>query len=128
VKIQPIVWALAIVLTGLLTLGVAASVQAQGTQTEQPQPPAQQTEIDPNQIKTFASAAREIQEIRARWAPKMREAGDAEKAKALQTQANAEMVSAVEKEGLTVEMYNTIAAEAQKDPQLAAQIAKLMEQ
>jgi hypothetical protein len=128
VKIQPIVWALAIVLTGLLTLGVAVSVQAQGTQTEQPQPPAQQTEIDPNQIKTFASAAREIQEIRARWAPKMQEAGDAEKAKALQTQANAEMVSAVEEKGLTVATYNAIATAAQENPQLADKIAKLMEQ
>src|SRR5688572_25476265 len=90
-NIRSTVWAIAIVLSGLLTLGVAVLVQAQGTQTPPPQPPAQQTEFDQKQIQSFASAARKVQEIRSKWQPKMQEADNAEKMQELQMQANAEM-------------------------------------
>ena len=119
---------MAIVLTGLLTLGVAVPVQAQAPQTPPSQPPAQQTELDSKQIQSFASAARKVQEIRTKWQPKMQEADNAEKMQELQMQANAEMVKALEETGLTVATYNAIATAAQENPQLAEQIAKLMEQ
>jgi hypothetical protein len=127
-KMQSTVWAMAIVLTGLFTLGVAVPVRAQDTPTPPPQPPAQQTEFDSNQLQSFASAARKVQEIRTKWQPKMQEADDAEKMQELQRQANAEMVNALEETGLTVATYNAIATAAQNNPQLAEQIAKLMEQ
>jgi hypothetical protein len=127
-KMQSPIWAMAIVLTGLLTLGIAVPVQAQAPQTPPPQPPAQQTEFDSKQIQSFASAARKVQEIRTKWQPKMQEADNAEKMQELQMQANAEMVKALEETGLTVATYNAIATAAQENPQLAEQIAKLMEQ
>jgi hypothetical protein len=58
----------------------------------------------------------------------MQGAESAEKAKEVQEQAAAELVSAVEGKGLTVETYNAIATAARDNPELAGRIAKLMEQ
>jgi hypothetical protein len=124
-KIQPIAWALSIFLSGILTLGIALSVQAQDVKTPQQQPPAQ---FDRGQIESFASAARQVHQLRSKWQSRLQEPSNADKVQELQTQANAEMISAVEEKGLTVETYNAIATAAQQNPELAERIAKLMKQ
>ena len=124
-KIQPIAWALSIFLSGILTLGIALSVQAQDVKTPQQQPLAQ---FDRGQIESFASAALQVHQLRSEWQSRLQEPSNADKVQELQTQANAEMRSAVEEKGLTVETYNAIAAAAQQNPELAERIAKLMEQ
>jgi hypothetical protein len=126
-KIQPAVLALAAVLVGALSLGVALPLQAQNAKPQQQQTPTQQPELSQGQIESFASAARQIREIRSKWQSRMQEADSAEKSQELQTQASAEMVSAVEAKGLTVETYNAIATAARDNPELADRIAKLME-
>lgn len=127
-KIQPAPWVLAIFLSGILTLGTALPVRAQDAQAPQPQPPAQATKFDQGQIESFASAAREVHKIRTKWQSRLQDTEDADKAQELRTQAGAEMMSAVEKNGLSVDTYNAIATAAQQDPKLAERIAKLMDQ
>jgi len=126
-KIQPAPWALSIFLSGILMLGIALSVRAQDVKTPQQQPPAQAAEFDRKQIESFASAARQVHQIRSKWLPRLQEPSNADKVQELQAQANAEMRSAVEEKGLSVESYNAIATAAQQNPELAERIAKLME-
>jgi hypothetical protein len=135
-RIQPALLVLAIGMAVALARGGAPlaqeyQAQAQRPPTQQPpaqQPPAQQPEFSQNQLKSFASAALQVQELRSKWQAKMQEAGSAEAASALQEQANTEIVQAVGDAGLTVESYNTIATAARDNPDLANRIASLMQQ
>jgi hypothetical protein len=125
-KIQPAVLALSTVLASALILALALPMQAQDSRPQQP--PTQQLEPSQDQIESFASAALQVQQIRSEWQTRIQTADSAEQAKELQTQAAAEMVSAVKEKGLTVETYRAIAAAARDNPELASRIVKLMEQ
>ena len=127
-KIQPTVLTLAAVLTGALILALALPMPAQDSQPRQQQPPPQQFEPSQDQLEAFASAARQVQQIRSKWQTQMQEADSAEKAQEFQVQATTEMVSAVQERGLTVETYKAIATAARDNPELAGRIVKLMEQ
>jgi hypothetical protein len=127
-KIRPSVLAIAAVLAGVLTLAMALPMQAQDSKPQPQQPQQQQSELSQSQLESFASAVLQVREIRSRWQSRIQGADSAEKVKDLQTQATAEMVSAVEEKGLTVETYNAIATAARDNPELAGRIAKLMEQ
>jgi hypothetical protein len=125
-KIQPAVLALSTVLASALILALALPMQAQDSRPQQP--PTQQLEPSQDQIESFASAALQVQQIRSQWQTRIQAADSAEQARELQTQAAAEMVSAVKEKGLTVETYRAIAAAARDNPELASRIVKLMEQ
>jgi hypothetical protein len=126
-KIRPAMLTISVILVSALTLGVAPQVKAQDDKTQQPQAPTPQTEFDQSQLESFASAALEIREIRSKWQSRMQEAESAEKTREYQAQASAEMVNAVQAQGLTVETYNAIAAAARDNHDFAARIVKLME-
>jgi hypothetical protein len=126
-KIQSVAWVLSILLSSLLTLGTVLSVRAQDDKAPQQQQPAQSAEFDRGQIESFASAAREVHEVRSKWQTRLQEPGNADKVQELQTQARAEMRNAVEGKGLSVDTYNAIAKAAQQNPELAERITKLME-
>ena len=121
-------WAWSMVLSGILTLGIVLPVRAQDVKTPQQQPMTQEVEFDQGQLESFASAARQVHAIRSKWQSRLQDPANADKAQALQDQAGAEMISAVEENGLTVETFNAIATAAQQNPELAERIAKLMEQ
>jgi Domain of unknown function (DUF4168) len=125
-KIQPAVLALSTILASALILALALPMQAQDSRPQQP--PTQQLEPSQDQIESFASAALQVQQIRSEWQTRIQTADSAEQARELQTQAAAEMVSAVKEKGLTVETYRAIAAAARDNPELASRIVKLMEQ
>jgi len=128
-NIRPSILAIAAALVGTLTLGGALPIQAQDSKPQQQAPPTQQQlELSQRQLESFAAAVLQIHEIRSKWQPLMQGADNTEKAKELQTQATAEMVSAVEAKGLTVETYNAIATAARDNPELATRITKLIEQ
>jgi hypothetical protein len=127
-KIQPVAWVLSLFLSSVLTLGTALSVRAQDDKAPPQQPPAPSAEFDRGQIESFASAALQVREVRSKWQARLQEADNADKAQELQTQASAEMKSAVEEKGLTVDTYNAIAKAAQENPELAERITKLMKE
>ena len=127
-KIQPTVLALSAILAGALILTLALPLQGQDSQPRQQPPPTQQLEPSQDQLKSFASAALEVQQIRSKWQPQIQAADSAEQAREFQVQASTEMVSAVQERGLTVETYKAIATAARDNPDLAGRIVKLMEQ
>jgi len=127
-KIQPTVLALSAILAGVLILSLALPLQGQDSQPRQQQPPAQQLEPSQDQLKSFVSAALEVQQIRSKWQPRIQAADSAEQAQELQVQASTEMVSAVQDKGSTVDTYRAIAMAARDNPELASRITKLMEQ
>jgi len=127
-KIQPIVLTLATVLAGAVILALALPIQAQDSPPQQSQPPTQQFEPSQDQLASFASAVVQVQQIRSKWQTRMQDADNAEKTQEFQTQATAEIVSAVQERGLTVETYNAIATAARDNPELVSRIVKLIEQ
>jgi Domain of unknown function (DUF4168) len=127
-KIQPIVLTLATVLAGAVILALALPIQAQDSPPQQSQPPTQQFEPSQDQLASFASAVLQVQQIRSKWQTRMQDADSAEKTQEFQAQATAEIVSAVQAQGLTVETYNAIAKSARDNPELVSRIVKLMEQ
>ena len=79
-KIQPTVLTLSAVLAGALILALALPMQAQDSQPQPPQPPTQQLEPSQEQLKSFASAALQVQEIRSKWQTRMQAAESDQKA------------------------------------------------
>ena len=67
-------------------------------------------------------------QIRQKYAPDVQAAGNEKDARAIIDTAQAEMTKAIEKEGMTIEGYNQIISAAQKDPALAGEIQKIMDQ
>jgi hypothetical protein len=126
-KIQPAVSAIGAVLVAVLTLVGPLPVHAQDSKTQPSPPPMQQTEFSQNQLESFASATVKVRDIRSKWQSQMQSADSAEKAKEFQSQANVEMVNAVEANGLTVETYNAIATAARSNPELANRITELLQ-
>lgn len=98
-------------LAATLMLGVPAAAIAQGQETPTPAEPAQSDlapiEVSESQINRFANAYRAIQTI--------------------QQVTQAELVAAVEAEGLTVDDYNAI-AQSQQSPDVAEIPAEQAEQ
>lgn len=110
--------AAAFVFAGAASAGALAQQQT-------PPPPAAQQEAAPateQEVKQFAKADKQIAKLTEEWQPKVQEAGSPQEAQQLQQAAQAEMVKAIEKEGLTVDRYNQIYAQAQADPALAERI------
>ena len=79
------------------------------------------------QLQQFAKAAEQVFKIREKYAPDVRAAGTEKDARALIETAQAEMTTAIKKEGMTIEQYNKIIEAAQKDPALAGEIQKIMD-
>ena len=127
-KIQPSVLTLATVLASAVILALALPIQAQDSPPQQSRPPIQQFEPSQDQLASFASAVVQVQQIRSKWQTRMQDADSAEKTQEFQTQATAEIASAVQEQGLTVETYNAIAKAARDNPELVNRIVKLMEQ
>ena len=71
--------------------------------------PTSAEEVTEDQVESFASAYVEVMNIRMELEPQMQTASDPEEMAALQTEAEARTIEAVEAEDLTVEEFNAIA-------------------
>lgn len=109
--------------TALFTALLAFST-AGITQQQQQAAPAD-VEVSESDLKQFAEARTAITEIQQDYSQRLQNADDPEKANALQQEANAEMISAVEDTGLDVESFNTIAMAIQNDPELQQQLQQI---
>ena len=94
-------------------------------QQQQPQQPPQ-IEVSDSQLDAFVDATVEIVDIREDYQAQAAAVESPEEMGELETQANAEMIEAVEAAGLQVEEYNQIAQAAQQDPDLDQQIVEMM--
>jgi hypothetical protein len=115
----------------LAATAVAASFLALPAAAQNQSPPAPQeapAKVSDGELKAFADAAVEVQKIRDNWHPRIQAAPDAKAGDELRQQAQAEMVSAVEAKGLTVEKYQEIYQLAQIDPDVRQKVVMLIEQ
>lgn len=112
----------------------AAKAQSSGAQQQQQTPGAQQQQQTPQSsqnfseedLKSYAVAALQVQQINQNYQPQLQAAGSPEKKQAVQQEAMGKMVQAVQQEGLSVDKYNEISAAIQSDPQVADQVRGYM--
>ncbi|MFO7552041.1 MAG: DUF4168 domain-containing protein [Haliea sp.] len=114
----------AIAATLVMLFGVPAAL-AQGPAQQAQQPPSQQVEVSDAQLAQYVQVAEKVTEIRNDFQQKMTSAEDAEQAQALQEEASAEMIEAVQASGMSVEEYNQVAYALQSDPALQERLAAL---
>jgi hypothetical protein len=103
---------------------VAPAPAAAQTAGEQPLPPQ---DLSQSQLESFAAAATRVSEITEQLQVEAQGVESEEELARLQQQANLEMVSAVENEGLTVEEYNMIFQVAQVDPEVNAMVMQMLQ-
>ena len=107
-----------------LAAGLSLPAFAQSEEAPEATQPAAPSDED---LQSYAAAATEIQTIVQEWQPQIEGAETPEEANELGTQAQVQMVEAVEAEGLSVEQYNQITQLAQADPDLQAKIMSYMQ-
>jgi hypothetical protein len=120
-------------LIAIITLGWMGPslVSAQGAApSEQPgQQPPMQTEFSDNELKAFAEAYVQVNEITGKYAPRIEQAQDPDEAVQIQQEATSAMVEVIEgQENLDVETYNAIATAVSTDPELGEKITRFIEQ
>lgn len=110
---------MALSIPAALMLSVAAPAMANAAQQAQG---AAQASVSDAEIESFANAALALEEASAEWAPQIQAAEDDAERQELQADMQAEMVTTLEDNDMTVQRYNQIAQQAQSDQQLAARI------
>lgn len=117
---------------GLFSLLFPPALYAQGSaqppSTGQPTMQSQpQKSVSDKELQSFAKAYVEVEEIRASHEASLSQAQKPEQAQKIQQEANAKMVKAVEKQGLTAETYNQILTAVNSDGALAKKALELIE-
>lgn len=106
----------------------AAGAHAEGQQAQtsqgapEAQAPQQAAGYSDAQVETFALAYLDVASIRDRYMPEIEAAESADEQDALRQQATAEMVEAIEQQGMEVGIFNEIAAQSRQDQALNARI------
>lgn len=114
--------ALTAIATGPALISAAAAQGAQSAPPAQGQQMKQGLSFSDNEIKAFAEAVKEVQNISQEYQPQMQKAETPDQQQAVRKEAEDKMISAIEGKGLSVDQYNQIAAAAQSDPQTAAKV------
>lgn len=111
------------VLTGIGAAWIPAASAQSNLEAPSNQPnSAEQLGIGQQDLKTFAIATREVNQIDADYQPKVDSANTPQERQQIESEAEDKMVEAVQNKGLTVEQYNQIALLAEFDPGVARQI------
>lgn len=84
--------------------------------------PITNDELTDAQVEQFIDAAMNIQAVITEYQPQVQAAEDEAAAMALQEEAQGAIVVAVEESGLTPELYQSIGAAAQTDPDVAQRL------
>ncbi|HWK15388.1 MAG TPA: DUF4168 domain-containing protein [Rhizobiaceae bacterium] len=115
--------------TAVAALAQQAPAPAQAAPT-QPAPTAPAAKVDETKLQSFVVAFLEVNKVGQEYQPQLEAAGtDQGKRAQIQEEATKKMTEAVEKsDGITVEEYSTILANAQSDPELAGQINEMIRQ
>jgi hypothetical protein len=130
---------LAVALAALFGLSGAAIAQGQPPAGQEGAPPQGQppggmdqqqpgAQIDPQTLDAFVDAFVAVQHIREDFAERLQGVSDETEAQAMQQEAQEEMISAVEENGLNVEEYNQVAMALQSDPAMMQQVQQMAEE
>ncbi|MFS1525000.1 DUF4168 domain-containing protein [Microbulbifer sp. 2304DJ12-6] len=93
-----------------------------------PQTEASKVSFSEPQLKQFANAYRAIVVLSREYAPKLKAASDIRQAEALNKEAQAKMVAAIEKTGLSKSKYQEIANSIKSNPALLEKVNKILQQ
>lgn len=88
-------------------------------------PPAEFSESD---INSFVRVQGQITQIQQDYSARLHDATDESERQQVIEQANRDMISIIEAEGLSVERFNEILAEAQANPELAERINRAVQE
>lgn len=92
-------------------------------------PVAAQATYTDQKLEAFVTAALAVDDLVKTWAPRIDSAGSQEKADELRTQANTELIGAVERtDGISLDEYRQIVRAAGQDADLSARIQQIVEQ
>lgn len=97
--------------------------QQQQYQQKSTQPEA--ADFNKKELKQFANAQDEVDEIRKEYSEELSQVEEQEEARQLQDKYSKQMVQSIKKEGLTVQKYNKISRAAQSDPELNKKIDQM---
>ena len=95
----------AIAVFGVLLLSIPSQAVAQQTQLQQP---AQQTDVNDTQLRSFAKVYVQIQKIRQTYEPQLKQAKTPEESKQIETEEVLKIHQAIEQEGMSDENYRRI--------------------
>ena len=110
-------------LAALLLAGVMATPSSSVAQTAAPaSPQAGTTEFTQDQLKSFAAATLEVEQLHQKYSPQIAAAKEPSEQEAVRGQAVEEMTKAVRGEGLSIEEYNSIVTQLYTDPEMARSI------
>lgn len=114
-----------------LSLTLAASPALAQSSGQPSTPPAQtspapQVDVKEQELKSFASAVVQLQEIKQSYSQKIGQAGDKQKAQEIQGKMQEDMRRAIKDQGLSVERYTEIGQAVQNDPELRQQVNQLV--
>lgn len=112
----------------LLCLGALAGLTAlPASQAQEPTGRSSQA-VSEQDLRMFANAYVRVSDIYTTYERMINDAGDAERARSLQQEANRRMNRAVEDEGLSVPEYNAIFSLVEEDTSLQKRINRLLEE
>lgn len=104
-------------------LGLGMPALAQTTET-----PSETVEVDSAQLDAFVLAYVEVSDLREQYIGQLQEAQSEEDQQAIMEEANAEITGAVDAvDGMNVNTYETILAQAQNDPDFVNRINSRIE-
>jgi hypothetical protein len=81
------------------------------------------TTVDQSKVEQFAAAYVQVQSIQQQAQQKLQTATDPARAGEVQTQAQSDMIAAVERSGLEIEEFNQIVASMAADTELRSRIS-----
>ena len=102
-------------------VGAQQSSAPQGSVTSQPQA-VDSSQFSDTDLQKFVAASQKVAVISQDYAPKLQEAEDPTEQQKVLEEADQKMISAVEKEGISVDQFMMINQAAQQDPALAQRI------
>ncbi|WOX04428.1 DUF4168 domain-containing protein [Microbulbifer pacificus] len=85
------------------------------------------TAVTDAQLQKFADAYRSIVTLSQEYAPKIKTAADAAAAEAINVEAQAKMLAAVEGAGLSKDEYQNIATQLRNDPALLQKVNDILQ-
>lgn len=87
----------------------------------------QQQDVSKAQLQQFVQAFRQVQTVQQKYEPALK-AKDPKKVQDVQNQAAQEMVSGIQKSGMTVQQYNQIAQTLNSNPDLRQKVLAMLNQ
>jgi hypothetical protein len=119
-RLTPALTRPATALAALLLASVMAVPLSAAAQTAAPaSPQAGTAEFTEDQLKSFAAATLEVEELHQKYSPQIAAAKEPSEQEAIRGQALEEMTEAVRGEGLSIEEYNGIVSQLYADPEMA---------